>query len=208
MGLNKDALNNFAAGMADIQMDRNPLAEEVIVIFNTVQRDHYQDSITTEEGRLKKMAVVSKNVDMSYVQQLGDVLLEDDEHSPWVISMTVTGMFRLPKTDDQILIEGLRYYVSYVKPSNRSIDSIINISVYPDRSDIDELKVFSLSRASDGCVDILYGGKPVEMAFTLEAINDKTKRIPFKSIMEFELLRGTLLLFDSDGHYVKFNYSL
>ena len=206
MSLNKEALNYFASGMVDLQLDRNPLSQEVVVIFNEVQRDHYQDSITTEKGRVKKRAIVKKDADMSYVQQLGDVLLEDDDHIPWIVSMTTTNLIRIPKTDDQILIDGVRYYVSYVKPANRSIESIVNISIYPDRNDEDELAIYSLQRMPDGFVDILYGGAPKQIAFESMAIPDESLRLPFESIIKFPGDKGRVYLFDETGKYVSFKY--
>ena len=208
MSLNKEALNYFASSMVDLQLDRNPLAQEVIVIFNSVTRDHYQDSVVVEECRIKKMAIVKKDPDMSYVQQLGDILLEDDEHVPWIVSLTTTGLLRIPKQDDQILIDGTRYYVSYVKPANRSVDSIINLSIYPDRYDEDKLQVYSLSVLEDGCIDILYGGQPIEMSFDIDSIADKSKREEFKSIVSFPTDEGVLVLFDPEGNYVTYKFKL
>lgn len=207
MSLNKEALNYFASSMVDLQLDRNPLSQEVIMIFNKVQRDHYQDSITTEEGRVKKRAIVKKDPDMSYVQQLGDVLLEDDDdHIPWVVSMSMTNLIRIPRTDDQVLIDGVRYYVSYVKPVNRSIDSIVNISIYPDRNDEDRLAIYSLQKLNDGFVDILYGGNPKQIAFDSRAISDPDSRIVFESIIKFPSEYGRVYIFDDTGQYVSFKY--
>ena len=177
------------------------------MIFNKVQRDHYQDSITTEEGRVKKRAIVKKDPDMSYVQQLGDVLLEDDDdHIPWVVSMSMTNLIRIPRTDDQVLIDGVRYYVSYVKPVNRSIDSIVNISIYPDRNDEDRLAIYSLQKLNDGFVDILYGGNPKQIAFDSRAISDPDSRIVFESIIKFPSEYGRVYIFDDTGQYVSFKY--
>lgn len=207
MSLNKEALNYFASSMVDLQLDRNPLSQEVILIFNKVQRDHYQDSIVTEEGRVKKRAIVKKDLDMSYVQQLGDVLLEDDDdHIPWIVSMSMTNLIRIPRTDDQILIDGVRYYVSYVKPVNRSIDSIVNISIYPDRNDEDKLAIYSLQKLNDGFVDILYGGNPKQIAFDSRAISDPDVRLEFESIVKFPSEYGRVYIFDDTGQYVSFKY--
>ena len=206
MSLNKEALNYFTSSMVDLQLDRNPLSQEVIVIFNKVQRDHYQDSITTEEGRVKKRAIVKKDLDMSYVQQLGDVLLEDDEHIPWIVSMSTTNLIRIPRTDDQVLIDGIRYYISYVKPVNRSIDSIVNISIYPDRNDEDRLAIYSLQKLQDGYVDILYGGDPKQIAFESKALVDESYRLPFDSIIKFPGEYGRVYIFDKSGKYTSFKY--
>ena len=199
-------LNEFASGMADLQLDRNPLAQEVIVIFNSVTRDHYQDSILQEECRIKKMAVVKKDTDMDYVQQLGDLLLEDEDSIPWIVSMTKTGFPRALRLDDQILIDGLRYTISATRPANRSIDSIVNVSIYPDRTDKDELKLYRLTKLSDGYVDILYGGAPVQMGFNPQSVLNPRIRQPFESIAKFPNDKGTLYVFDNEGNSAQLSY--
>lgn len=203
MSYNTEALNLFAAGMADIQMDRNPLAQEVILVFNEVSRDQYQDSIVIEECRVKKQAMVKKNVDMEYVQQEGVVLLEEYDSLPWVVSLTITGLPRNPRLDDSILIGGILYTVSSVKPSNRSVDSILLISIYPDRSNIEQLQLFSIGDCGDGYMDVLYGGYPKEYAFTSEAINNRSLRFPFTSRPRIPSLEGELFLFSDDTYVSK-----
>lgn len=199
-------LNEFASGMADLQLDRNPLAQEVIVIFNSVTRDHYQDSVLQEECRVKKMAVVKKDTDMEYVQQLGDLLLEDEDSIPWIVSMTRTGFPRALRLDDQILIDGLRYTISATRPANRSIDSIVNVSIYPDRTDKDELKLYNLTKLSDGYVDILYGGAPVQIGFTPQAVLNPRARQPFESIIMFPNDKGTVYIFDNENNKGQLSY--
>lgn len=200
MGLNLDQLNKFASGMADLQMSRSPLSQEVIIIFNETYRDHYQDTVQNEVDRVKKLAVVKKDVDMNYVQQIGDILLEDIDQLPWVVSTTVTNLPRLPKMDDQILIDGLRYTISMVKPSNRFVDSIILLSVYPDRTDEDNLDIYSITKLSDGSLDILYGGYPKIIKFddgNTETISDFSSYIipPFDS--------GWITIEDDEGNSVR-----
>lgn len=109
-------LNRYAQGMADIWLSRTQITSKVILIFNDVIRDHYQDAIHKETKRVMKLAAVKKNADMKYVQELfGDVLLEDNlEQIPWVVSLTMTCLPRTPQMDDQIIINGLKYTISMV----------------------------------------------------------------------------------------------
>lgn len=202
MGLNTAQLNMFAAGMADLQMSRNPLAQEVILIFNESGRDHYQDAILTETARVKKLALVKKDADMNYVQQIGDLLLEDVDAIPWVVSVTITNLPRTPRLDDQILIDGLRYTISLVKPANRSVDSILLLSVYPDRTDEEELNIFSITALEDGCLDILYGGNPRFYSF----VSLSREEVPTEaSVFTTSFIvppsdSGMLYLYDEEGN--------
>lgn len=200
MSVNTRVLNLFASGMADIQLSRNPLAEEVHIIFNDVQRDHYQDSVLVESCRIKKLAMVKKDTDMDYVQQEGFELLEDESSLPWTVSITTTGLPRAPRQDDQVLINGIRYNVSGVKPSNREIDSIILLFIYPDRTDEDELKLYGMSLVQGKYGDLVYGGNPVEIGFGPESTFNKELRIPFTSYPELPKMSGSIYIFDSEGN--------
>ena len=187
-------LNRFSCGMADIQILRNPLSLEVIVVFNDISYNHYQDSQICESERVKKIAVVKKNPEMSYVQELGDVLLEDDpDKIPWIVSMTTTGLSRIPKFNDHVVIEGIKYTISKVKPVNRNIDSLINIFIYPERNDPQDLlsiidikfldsneEITTKQNEGKTIIDILYGGFPKKMSFDDEHWFDFRSRIKFE----------------------------
>lgn len=203
-------LNNFAAGMADLKLSRDPLSSEVIVIFNELVFDQYQDPVSCETHRVKKLAKVSKNVDMTYVQELGDVLLNDSiDEIPWFVALTITDLPRIPKIADYVLIDGLKYSVSVVKPMNRSLDSLLLLIVYPERSDEPDLleihdvtfrvdgKVVEPSEDSEVVLDILYGGAPSEYSF------DNINYIRFRSYVKTIYHSGmTLYLRDAEGDVV------
>lgn len=179
---NKEALNNFTSMMMDVQIPRNPLASEVILVFNDSIRDQYQDVIVKETSRVKKLAIVKKDPDMMYVQQETDILLEDNiDKIPWLIKFTMTDLPRRPRAEDQVVVEGLRYNVSYAQPLNRSLNNIMVLTVYPDRSDIDQLRVYRVDFLFDGYLDILYGGAPIEYSFDERSINSKEFREKFTS---------------------------
>lgn len=201
---NKQALNNFASGMMDIQIARNPLASEVILIFNDTIRDHYQDAVSVETLRVKKRALVKKNSEMAYVQQEPELLLEDDiDKIPWIVSLTTTCLPRVPKLDDQIVIEGLRYNISYVAPANRYLDKIINLTIYPERNDVDPLMIYSVTDLEDGYYDIVYGGNPKYYSYQEESIYDPCLRRPFTSRPLIEDY-STIYLFDDSGNHTSF----
>lgn len=128
-------LNNWAAGIMDIWLSRTQLTSKVTLIFTKIVRDHYQDATHEECCRVEKLAAVKKNTDMNYVQELlGDILLEDNlEQIPWVVSLTMTGLPRIPKMDDHIIIDGVKYTISMVIPKNRHIKSLLSLLVYPER---------------------------------------------------------------------------
>lgn len=182
-------INRFASGIADLNMSRNPLSSEVILIFNESQVNQYLDSQVVETGRYKKLAAVYKNPDINYVQQLGDELLMDGDNIPWLIQMTTTGLPRIPRFNDCIIIDNIKYSVAMVKPLNRHLYSLIQLVVYPERTDYkDPLKILSVdyfinSKPIQGlpfgydkviCLDILYSGFPVEYSF------DNQNWLPFK----------------------------
>lgn len=132
------ALNWFVSGMLDIQFERYPFSQKVDIVFNDVERDHYQDPILVESSRVNKWAIVRKNPDMNFVQQFGDELLEDYQKEPWAVGFTVTDLPRNPRQDDNIIIGGERFIVSVVKPLNRSVDKVLWALVYPERNDEDD----------------------------------------------------------------------
>lgn len=190
MSLQLSRLDRYAAGMAEIQLNHNPLSQEIEVIFNDVVRDHYQDAHVVSDTRVKKQAVVKKNVDMNYVQELGgDLLLEDIDSLPWVVSLTILDLPRIPKMDDSILIDGIIYTISMVKPSNRNLQSILNLFVYPERVHQHEsLEVVSVKLVRTNVLDILYKGNPKEMSF------DNKFWFPFRSYALYDLMNDTLYL--------------
>lgn len=166
-------------------MARSPLRSEVIVMFNEVIRDQYQDVVSTEIIRVKKWGVVSKSVDLDYVQQLGgDILVEDTDSLPWAISMTLTDLPRIPKMDDQVLIEGKKYTISAVRPMNRDLPSVIVLFVYPERSTVDDLMIYEVTPKVGfrgvKYLDVLYGGNPEEYSFDGEHWFDFESRIAYE----------------------------
>lgn len=128
-------LNKWAAGMMDIWLSRTQLTSKVTLIFNEITRDIYQDAKHTESVRIAKLAAVKKNVDMNYVQELfGEILLEDNlDLIPWVVSLTMTDLPRVPKMDDMIIIDDVLYTISMVAPKNRYLKSLLSLLIYPER---------------------------------------------------------------------------
>ena len=154
--------------MLDIGMSRNPLAQEVTLIFNNVIRDHYRDVIGSEVSRYAKLALVKKDTDLNYVQELGDILVEDVDAIPWTVSMTMTGLPRIPKMDDQLIIDRMKYTVSAVKPVNRGVESVVLLYIYPERTDPMELSIESLELIDMGTVSkihIVYSGYPTQFSY-------------------------------------------
>lgn len=231
--------NRYATMMADIGLQRNPMAQEVILVLNkftadTVveteegfsltdpsdplpMRDHYQDYLgalgdgqhtpQASYSRIKKWAKVTKDPKLSYVQFDDTENLLEDTGNPWIVSMTVTGIVdaagnpRLPRTDDQILIDGILYTISLVEPVNRFVDGLINCTVYPERSYQDDpLKVHSASitRCTDTerIYSVIWGGAPVEYSF------DESEWIPFASYFKVTgpIFPVELYLRDEDGN--------
>lgn len=182
MDARKQHMNKYASGMAEIVLSRTMLSREVLVVFNTITRDHYQDATITETGRYKKLAMIKKTMDMQYVQELlGPELLEDNlDQIPWVVNMTTENLPRVPRMDDQVIIEGIRYTISVVKPMNRDLESLISLFIYPERVvGEDPLAIKSVTYSVNGqtvaslasyvgstaILDILYGGYPLYMSF-------------------------------------------
>lgn len=140
-------LSNMAVGMADIQLSHNALATEVILIYNDLSVDHYQDSRIAEIDRIKKLAVFRKSKDLTFVPDDSEELLDDQDSAiPYEVLTTVTGLPRLPRRDDMLLNDGNLYTVHHVKPMNRDIDGLIQLIVYPERTTfVDPLNIYKLT---------------------------------------------------------------
>lgn len=137
-------LSNVAVGMADIQLAHNPIASEVIIIFNELSVDHYQDSRIAEVGRFKKLAVFRKTENMEFVpdSDRGELQIDDDS-VPYEVLLTCTGLPRMPRRDDMVLSGGELYSVHHVKPMNRNINGLWQLIVYPERTTfIDTLHIY------------------------------------------------------------------
>ena len=191
-------LSNVAVGMADIQLAHNPLASEVIVIFNDLSVDHYQDSRIAEEGRVKKLAVFRKVDNMEFVRDSdeGDMQIDDDS-VPYEVLLTRTGLPRMPRRDDMLLNEGDLYTIHHVKPMNRDIEGLWQLIVYPERTEfVDPLQIHryafldgaTLQPIADSMsnhvgeevvLDMVYGGKPELLSW------DAKHWFPFKSRIRF-----------------------
>ncbi len=191
-------LSNVAVGMADIQLSHNPLASEVVVIFNDLSVDHYQDSRIAEEGRVKKLAVFRKTENMEFVpdSDSGDLQIDDDS-VPYEVLLTCTGLPRIPRRDDMLLNEGDLYTIHHVKPMNRSIDGLWQLIVYPERTAfVDPLCIHkytfldgtTLQPLADDVsnhvgeevvLDMVYGGKPELLSW------DAEHWFPFRSRIRF-----------------------
>lgn len=138
-------LNTFAIGMADVQLAYNALASEVIVIFNELSIDHYQDSLIAEAGRFKKLAIFRKAKDMNYVpeNEMDVELVEEGDNLPYEVLLTQTGLPRMPRKDDMVLADGMLYSVHHVKPMNRDYKRLLQLIVYPERTTfIDTLHIY------------------------------------------------------------------
>lgn len=199
------ALNAFSRGMADLNLSRNPLASEVIVVFNDDKLDHYLDSRPTEGVRVKKLAMVNKHNTLDYVQTLtGEFVMEGDV-IPWVVNMTTTNLPRLPKVNDNIIIDNVKFAVSSVHPLNRNVDSLISLLVYPERTyyaeglEILKTTVYQNAVEVKGipygydkvlCVDVLYRGFPTHYSFDGKAwIPFRVSRLPLFLSTEYGAVR-------------------
>jgi hypothetical protein len=194
----------MAVGMADIQLSHNALASEVIIIFNDLSVDHYQDSRIAEIDRIKKLAVFRKVEDLEFVpDDENETLLDDKEAAiPYEVLTTMTWLPRIPRRDDMLLHEGNLYTIHHVKPMNRDIDGLIQLVVYPERTTfIDTLHVYKLIYLDgdtlrpirnlkeyleiipekDIVLDITWGGNPTEYSF------DGKTWLPFQSRIRFNL---------------------
>ncbi len=194
--------NRFQVGLADIKISRHHLRKEVILILTETEYDQYQDSTNTEIARVKKWAIVEKNPDMNFVQELGDTLLEDTEQLPWLVTLTMTNMPRHLNHDDSIIIDGMKYTVSFVKPSNRFLQGVFYALVYPERNVVeDNLLIYSVQirkglqvfKTFQECfdtlgettvtLDIVYGGYPKYLKIDSEYYN-------FTSFFQYNVKSG------------------
>lgn len=202
------AISRFTAQMADLRMSCHPLRRTLLFILNETEFDIYQDSHTVERYRLIKDGIVRKQTDMYYVQEnFGADVLVNDTDTPWVVTCTCLGFPRLPMLDDRILIEGLVYSVSAVKPTNRDSRGVLELLVYPERTHyLDQLGVYGVSFSVDGvskgfgsvvgrrCVmDVIWGGYPMRMSF------DKKTWVPFVHHGEVVVPRGAVGLWVQDS---------
>lgn len=171
-------IDRFTSGMADIQITRHPLRSLVIVVFNDTTYDVYKDGTTVETERINKLAIVERDKDLMYVQELlGDeFLIDEDERNPWIVTMTTTGLTRTLKGDDVLIIDGNVFTVSKLKPINKRIQSVITLLVYPENTNFtDAFKLDSLIITKDEVIveslyinlnevhviEIVYGGLPL-----------------------------------------------
>lgn len=202
------AISRFTAQMADLRMSCHPLRRTLLFILNETEFDIYQDSHTVERYRLIKDGIVRKQTDMYYVQEnFGADVLVNDTDTPWVVTCTCLGFPRLPMLDDRVLIEGLVYSVSAVKPTNRDSRGVLELLVYPERTHyLDQLGVYGVSFSVDGvskgfgsvvgrrCVlDVIWGGYPIRMSF------DKKTWVPFVHHGEVVVPRGAVGLWVQDS---------
>lgn len=123
--------------MADIALEHNALAQEVQIHFMSKVKDIYSDTSNELQEIVEKRAIISKNPDMTYVQDLFDELVEEDEKIPWLVKLTRTDLPRMINHDDRITIGGILYSVSKVAPINRLNDGLLKVLVYPERTETD-----------------------------------------------------------------------
>ena len=148
-------VNRFLIGMADIQLAHNALASDVIIIYNELSVDHYQDSLIAEVERCKKLAIFRKSEDMNYLPQddySTEELVEDADGNniPYEVLLTETGLPRMPRKDDMVLIDGVLYSVHHVKPINRDYKGLWQLIVYPERTTfIDTLHIYKATLLSE-----------------------------------------------------------
>lgn len=202
------AIDRYSRMMADIRISRHPLRKHVLCIFTDKEYDIYQDSTTTESERLKKLAIVQKNPDLDYVQELDDVLMDDGDHIPWVVTMTLTGLPRTPRQDDYLIIEGVKYAISKVGPINRSVRGVVDCMIYPERThSTDALHIYGVTIRNKTTVypnlqestimpidatepqnspvvvlDMVYGGNPIQQSI------DGLKWAPFTSFIKYPVI--------------------
>lgn len=149
----RKVVNRFMVGMADIQLAYNALASDVIIVYNELSVDHYQDSLIAEVERCKKLAIFRKSEDMNYLPQddySTEELVEDSENNiPYEVLLTETGLPRMPRKDDMVLIDGVLYSVHHVKPLNRDYKGLWQLIVYPERTTfIDTLHIYKATLLS------------------------------------------------------------
>lgn len=149
----RKTVNRFLVGMADIQLAHNALASEIILIYNELSIDHYQDSHIAEVERCKKLAIFRKSKDMDFVPQddysTGELVEDSDNNIPYEVLLTETGLPRMPRKDDMVLIDGVLYSIHHVKPVNRDYKGLWQLIVYPERTTfIDTLHIYKITLLS------------------------------------------------------------
>lgn len=132
-------VNKFMTGMTDIKIKRHPLRTEVDISLCRVERDNYGDTESFVESKYKKLVILKKNVDLTYINNDIGVLVDDGETLPWVMVLTLTGLPRTLRHGDFITTEGQDYKISCVKPVNRENPDIIMCLVHPSRDDFQEV---------------------------------------------------------------------
>lgn len=146
MEIRVKTVSDFTRRMADIRIAYHPLKVQFDLVFNYIKRDIYQDSALQEENRVQKSGILRKNPDLAYVQDLFyDVLTEDLDKMPWTLLLTTTDLPRLPKNDDQIVIQEIIndeakiivYNIAAVKPINRDRPVVLECLIYPERNAYD-----------------------------------------------------------------------
>lgn len=180
----KDA---YTRKMFDVQTMHNPLATDIMFIYCDTELNHYQEGVSVETSRQMKRAIVRKDSDMNYVQFADDLrLLEDIEALPFTVTISLTDMLRVPRTNDRVNIHGITYTVSMVKPVNRNTSSVVVMLIYPERdlsqdTDVDvsskwkvncyvidgtsKTLVSTPSLGVDYCVEIGWVGYPTEVSW-------------------------------------------
>ena len=111
--------------------------------------DLYNDAHVVQYHNYDKKAIVKKNVSLCYVQEaFEDILQEDNLEVPWIFILTVTGLPRKVQSEDKILLEGVLYTVSRVRPVNRETAGVLQCLCYPERTD--EMSDISEEEEEDG----------------------------------------------------------
>lgn len=125
--------DKWISEMFDRTISRNPLHRNIVIIENEILRDQYQDSFVQESGRFLKNASVKK-ASQNFTQFFEiDELSEDITDTPWEFTFTQTGLTRIPRTDDRILMGGILYTISKVKPFNRETPTLVTALAYTER---------------------------------------------------------------------------
>lgn len=201
--------------MTDIRLSRHQLRSNVIVSLRDTQHDIYMDVLDSrEEFRANKTAMVNKNPDMAYVQEMFDTLSMPDDILPFTVILTRGGLPRNPHINDYIIIDGRIYVVSKVKPTNRDLGRVLELLVYPMRDEahaIDPLAIYDI-RFQDGMtevpveaihkgpvvMDLVYGGCPIGMSFDAENWTDfyPTSKVAIPEGLD------TLYIMDAEQHVV------
>lgn len=135
-------LNEFSRVMGDLRIDTHPASQDVKVILTEKTYDVFNDVTHSPKEEITKRALVTKKNVLEYVQALfTELLVENEEQFPYLVTMTTTGLPRVLQADDQIEIDDEIYTVSKVHLGNRSQDTIIRCLVYNERGNIEEEQI-------------------------------------------------------------------